>query len=326
MMVVTGATGHIGNVLIRRLLEKDEEVKAFILPSEDLTPIKGLEVEIIKGDVRNIDSLVNAFQGAETVYHLAGVISIMPDKDGLLYQVNVEGTRNVVNACLKTGVKRLVYTSSVHALREPPKGITIDENCGFEPQYSRGGYDETKALASLEVLKGVENGLEAVIICPSGIIGPHDYNISQMGTLFLNYMNGGMKAYLDGAYDFVDVRDVAEGLILASEHGKNGEIYILSGERIEVPELMKYLEKITGVKAPSFKAPHWLLKVFSKFTPVYYKFIKDKPLFTGYSIEVLNSNCDISSKKARNELGYSPRPIKESIKDSIDWFKENGYV
>lgn len=325
-MVVTGATGHIGNVLIRRLLEKDEEVKAFILPSEDLTPIKGLEVEIIKGDVRNIDSLVNAFQGAETVYHLAGVISIMPDKDGLLYQVNVEGTRNVVNACLKTGVKRLVYTSSVHALREPPKGITIDENCGFEPQYSRGGYDETKALASLEVLKGVENGLEAVIICPSGIIGPHDYNISQMGTLFLNYMNGGMKAYLDGAYDFVDVRDVAEGLILASEHGKNGEIYILSGERIEVPELMKYLEKITGVKAPSFKAPHWLLKVFSKFTPVYYKFIKDKPLFTGYSIEVLNSNCDISSKKARNELGYSPRPIKESIKDSIDWFKENGYV
>lgn len=326
MMVVTGATGHIGNVLIRRLLEKDEEVKAFILPSEDLTPIKGLEVEIIKGDVRNIDSLVNAFQGAETVYHLAGIISIMPDKDGLLYQVNVEGTRNVVNACLKTGVKRLVYTSSVHALREPPKGITIDENCGFEPQYSRGGYDETKALASLEVLKGVENGLEAVIICPSGIIGPHDYNISQMGTLFLNYMNGGMKAYLDGAYDFVDVRDVAEGLILASEHGKNGEIYILSGERIEVPELMKYLEKITGVKAPSFKAPHWLLKVFSKFTPVYYKFIKDKPLFTGYSIEVLNSNCDISSKKARNELGYSPRPIKESIKDSIDWFKENGYV
>lgn len=325
-MVVTGATGHIGNVLIRRLLEKDEEVKAFILPSEDLTPIKGLEVEIIKGDVRNIDSLVNAFQGAETVYHLAGIISIMPDKDGLLYQVNVEGTRNVVNACLKTGVKRLVYTSSVHALREPPKGITIDENCGFEPQYSRGGYDETKALASLEVLKGVENGLEAVIICPSGIIGPHDYNISQMGTLFLNYMNGGMKAYLDGAYDFVDVRDVAEGLILASEHGKNGEIYILSGERIEVPELMKYLEKITGVKAPSFKAPHWLLKVFSKFTPVYYKFIKDKPLFTGYSIEVLNSNCDISSKKARNELGYSPRPIKESIKDSIDWFKENGYV
>lgn len=326
MMVVTGATGHIGNVLIRRLLEKGEEVKVFILPSEDLTPIKGLEVEIIKGDVRNIDSLVNAFQGAETVYHLAGIISIMPDKDGLLYQVNVEGTRNVVNACLKTGVKRLVYTSSVHALREPPKGITIDENCGFEPQYSRGGYDETKALASLEVLKGVENGLEAVIICPSGIIGPHDYNISQMGTLFLNYMNGGMKAYLDGAYDFVDVRDVAEGLILASEHGKNGEIYILSGERIEVPELMKYLEKITGVKAPSFKAPHWLLKVFSKFTPVYYKFIKDKPLFTGYSIEVLNSNCDISSKKARNELGYSPRPIKESIKDSIDWFKENGYV
>lgn len=326
MIVVTGATGHVGNVLIRKLLKNEDEIKAFVLPSEDLKPIKGLNVEIAEGDVRDIDSLVSAFKGAEIVYHLAGIISIMPDKDGFLYQVNVEGTRNVVNACLKTGVKRLIYTSSVHALKEPPKGVIIDENCGFDPQYSRGGYDETKAAASLEVLKGMNKGLEVVIICPSGIIGPCDYNISQMGTLFINYINRGMKAYLDGAYDFVDVRDVAEGIILASKHGESGEIYILSGEKIEVPELMDYLEKITGVKAPSFKAPLWLLKIFSKFTPIYYKFIEDKPLFTGYSIEVLNSNCDISSKKAQNELGFSPRPIKESIKDSIEWFKENGYV
>ncbi|MBI5680334.1 MAG: SDR family oxidoreductase [Methanobacterium sp.] len=326
MIVVTGATGHVGNVLVRKLVENEEEIRAFILQSEDLKPIEGLDIEIVEGDVRDIDSLVNAFQGAEIVYHLAGIISIMPDKDGFLYQVNVEGTRNVVNACLKTGVKRLIYISSVHALKEPPKGIIIDENCGFDPQYSRGGYDETKATASLEVLKGIDRGLEAVIICPSGIIGPYDYNISQMGTLFINYINGDIKAYLDGAYDFVDVRDVAEGIILASKHGKSGETYILSGEKIEVPELMNYLEKITGVKAPSFKAPLWLLKIFSKFTPIYYKFIKDKPLFTGYSIEVLNSNCDISSKKAQNELGFSSRPITESIKDSIEWFKENKYV
>ena len=296
MIVVTGATGHVGNVLIRKLLENEDEVRAFTLHSEDLKPIKGLDVEIVQGDVRDFNSLVSAFNGAETVYHLAGIISIMPDKDGLLYQVNVEGTRNVVNACLKTGVGRLTYTSSVHALKEPPKGVIIDENCGFEPQYSRGGYDETKALASLEVLKGVQKGLEAVIVCPSGIIGPHDYNISQMGTLFLNYVNGGMKAYLDGAYDFVDVRDVAEGLILANNHGKSGEIYILSGERIEVHDLMLYLEKITGVKAPSFEAPLWLLKAFCKFTPLYYRFAKNKPLFTGYSIEVLNNNNDISFK------------------------------
>lgn len=326
MIVVTGGTGHIGNVLVRRLIEQGKEVKIFTLPSESLKSVKGLDVEIVKGDVRDIDSLISAFEGAEVVYHLAGIISILPDKNGLLYDVNVNGTRNVVNACIKTGVKRLIYTSSVHALKEPPKGTIIDENCKFEPQHSRGGYDETKALASLEVLKGIKKGLEAVIVCPSGIIGPYDYHISQMGTLFIYYMNGSMKAYLDGAYDFVDVRDVAEGLILACEHGKSGETYILSGERIKVPELMKYLEKITGVKAPSFKAPFWLLKVSCKLTPLYYRFTKDKPLFTSYSIEVLNSNSEISYNKARNELGFSPRPVKESIKDSVEWFKENNYV
>lgn len=326
MIVVTGATGHVGNVLVRKLLENEEKIRVFVLPNEDLKPLEGLNVEILEGDVRDIDSLIDAFTGTKIVYHLAGIVSILPDTDGFLYQVNVLGTRNVVNACLKTGVKRLIYTSSIHALKEPPKGTQIDETCPFEPEYSRGGYDQSKAMASLEVLKGVDKGLDAVLICPSGIIGPYDYKISQMGRLFVDFMKGNQKTYIDGAYDFVDVRDVAKGLINASKYGKPGESYILAGEKITVPELMSYLEKITGMKAPKFKMPLWFVKGVSKLSPLYYKLTKNKPLFTSYSIEVLNSNCDIRSEKAKRELRFLPRPIKESIKDSIKWFKENNYI
>lgn len=322
MIVVTGATGHIGNVLVRKLLENGEQIRAIVPPFEDNIPIEGLNIEIVRCDVRDAESLNEAFEEAEIVYHLAGIVTIMPGND-LLYQVNVEGTMNTIEACLKNNVKRLVYVSSVHALKEPPHGTIIDETCIYDPEYARGGYDESKTLASLEVLKGIAKGLDAVLLCPSGVIGPYDYKISQMGQLIINFMKGDLKACVDGAYDFVDVRDVADGLILACKNGKSGESYILSGEQISVEELMLELEKLTGVKAPSIKVPSWLVKIASSIFPSYYKLTGKEPLFTSYSIDVINSNSKISSDKARNELGYSPRPIKESIKDSVEWFKEN---
>jgi len=229
----------------------------------------------------------------------------------------------VVEACLRSDVDLLIYTSSVHALMEPPHVTRIDENCHYQPEYSRGGYDRTKALASLEVLEGVKKGLDGVIVCPSGIIGPCDYNVSQMGQLILNYMKGDLKAYIDGAYDFVDVRDVANGLILACKRGKAGESYILSGEKITVLELMDVLEEITRVKRPWLKFPHWMAVAAGKLAPLYYRNRKSKPLFTSYSAEVLVSNCDISNLKARKDLGYNPRPIKDSLEDSVEWFRKN---
>jgi len=323
MILVTGATGHIGNVLVRELVSEGMEVRVLTLPGDDLRPLAGLNVENVEGDITDFNSILPVFEGVDVVFHLAGMISIMPGQDELLYQVNVEGTRNVVEACLENDVKRLIYTSSVHALREPPHGTEIDESCHFHPEQSREGYDQTKALASLEVLQGVKRSLDAVIVCPSGIIGPYDYNISQMGQMILNYMNGNMKVYIDGAYDFVDVRDVARGLILASRKGKIGEIYILSGEKITVKELMALLEEITGVGQPWLKIPQWLVNVAGKITPYYYRNRETRPLFTSYSADVLVSNCDINNNKARRELGYDPRPLKDSIRDSVEWFRNN---
>lgn len=323
MILVTGGTGHIGNVLVRKLISHGQEVRVITLPGDDLTPISGLNLDTVEGDITDFESLQSAFDDVDIVFHLAGIISIMPGLDELLYRVNVKGTCNIVESCLKNGVKRLIYTSSVHALSEPPHGTQIDESCSFEPESSRGSYDRTKAQASLEVLEGVKKGLDAVIVCPSGIIGPYDYKISQMGQLFLNYMNGDMKAYTEGAYDFVDVRDVAQGLILTCRKGRTGESYILSGEKITVNELMDTLEELTGVRRPWLKIPHWLAHAAGKIAPLYYRNRKTKSLFTSYSTEVLVSNCNMNNNKAKEELGYVPRPIKESIRDSVEWFKEN---
>ena len=323
MIVVTGATGHIGNVLLRELLSRGKNIRAVIPPFEDSACLDRLKVEMVEGDVRKIDSLIQAFKGSDVVYHLAGVISILPGKSELLHEVNVDGTRNVVEACLKTGVRRLVYTSSIHALREPPHGTVIDETCPYDADNVLGDYAKSKARATLEVLKGVGRGLDAVIVCPTGVIGPYDYRISEMGQLIVNFIKGDLNAYVDGAYDFVDVRDVATGLILACEKGRTGESYMLSGEQITVHDLMLMLEEITGVKAPSFKIPVWLARTVGKLAPLYYRLTKTKPLFTAYSVDVLASNSLISSKKARCELGYSTRSIRESVVDAVSWFREN---
>jgi len=326
MVVVTGATGHIGNVLVRELLSRGENVRTPIPPYEDTKPLEGLRVEMVEGDVVNIDSLMQAFKGSDVVYHLAGVISILPGKKELLHQVNVVGTRNVAEACLKTDVRRLVYTSSIHAVREPPHGTVIDETCPYDPENVLGDYAKCKAQATLEVLKGVERGLDAVIVCPTGVIGPYDYKPSEMGQLLIDSVSKKLKAYIDGAYDFVDVRDVAIGLILACEKGHSGESYILSGEQITVRDLLLMVEEITGVKAPSFKIPVWLARTVGTLATIYYCLTRTKPLFTTYSVDVLASNSLISSEKARRELGFSPRPLREAVADAIQWFRQNGRI
>ncbi|MFA5064091.1 MAG: SDR family oxidoreductase [Dehalococcoidia bacterium] len=321
-IVVTGATGHIGNVLVRELLAQGHSVRALVPPFENDLPIRGLDVDIIAADVCDAASLVAAFRGADAVFHLAGIIAITPGKEKLLQRVNVGGTRNVVNACLESGVGRLVYTSSIHAIQEPPEGIVINETFPVDPDNVLGPYARSKAMGTLEVRKGIEHGLNAVIVHPTGVIGPFDFRISEMGQLVLDFIRGKLRAYLDGAYDFADVRDVAHGLTLACSKGRRGESYILSGERVSIKRIMELLEETSGVKAPDFKVPAWLARTVGKLAPIYYRIARSKPLFTDYSVDVLRSNSVVTSEKARMELGYKPRSIHESICDSVAWFRQ----
>lgn len=322
MVVVTGATGHLGNTLVRELLKKGKEVRV-LLHSEYTEPLDGLEVEKVTGDVRDFNSLVKAFKGSDIVFHIAGAISLLRGHRELLYQVNVVGTQNVVNACLKLGIKRLVYTGTIHALLEPPLGVVIDETLPFDQFLNIGWYGRTKARACFEVLKGVKQGLNSVIVLPTGFVGPYDFKPSRMGQFFIDFIKKKTIAYIDGAYDFVGIRDVAAGHILACEKGVVGESYILSGERITVKDLLVILEEVTGEKAPRLKIPISLARISTLFHPLYYN-IKNKELrFSAYTLRTLVSNSFISYKKARSELSYSPRPIKQSIEDAIQWFRDN---
>lgn len=326
MKVVTGATGHLGNVLVRELLARQEQVRAIVLPTDQASSLADLQIEKVLADVRDLEGLRKAFQGADTVFHLAGIVSVMPGQQELLRQVNVKGTSNVVEACLLSGVRRLVYTSSVHALVEPPHGTALDETFEFDPERVYGDYGKTKAQASLNVLAGTRQGLDAVIACPSGIIGPYDYEPSIVGRLLLNAARGKLRGYVRGGYDFVDVRDVASGLIDLSEKGLKGDTYILSGEFISIKKVTEVVNTLTGKYAFCPQIPFPLALFASRIAERLQLLGASGAHFTQQSLYVLRSNGLISHAKATRELGYSPRSIRQSIKNSLEWFRSAGML
>jgi dihydroflavonol-4-reductase len=323
MILVTGATGHIGNVLIRSLIDQGNKVRALIWRGEDTSSIQDMDIEKVEGDVLDPASLCSAFQGVDTVYHLAGIISIMPGHNPFVWKVNVEGTRNVLAEARRAHVRRLVYTSSIHAIKRAPHGVEMDETLGFDQNNPYGEYDRSKAAASLEVQKAADADLDTVIVCPTGVIGPYDFRGSEMGEVIRGAAEARPMFYVEGAYDFVDVRDVADGLIAAAEYGRRGESYILGGNKISVRYILETVREVTGKAFASFKIPFSLAEFAAKFTPWYYLNSKAKPRFTPYSLEVLQSNANISHAKAMKELGYKPRPLLVTIADTVRWVFEN---
>ena len=321
MWLVTGATGHVGNVLVRKLLERGEQVRALILPGESRESIHGLNVEAAEGDVLNLDSVFESMQGIKGIFHLAGVISIMPGPNAFVRKVNVDGTKNILRAAQEMNISKLVYTSSIHAIQRVEDGV-IDESVPYDMKNPYGAYDRSKAEATLEVLNAAQTGLEAVVTCPTGVIGPYDFRGSMMGAVIHDAATAKPALYVDGAYDFVDVRDVADGLISAAENGKRGESYILSGQKISIRYLLETVREITGTHFFQMKIPFDLARFAAMFTPMYYRFANATPRFTPYSLEVLQSNSNISHAKATRELGYSPRTLYESIKDTVKWMLE----
>ena len=321
MWLVTGATGNVGNVLVRKLLRQGEKVRALILPGESHESISGLDVEAFEGDILNTDSVFESLHGIKGIFHLAGIISIMPGPNPFVRRVNVDGTKNILYAAMEKGIKKLVYTSSIHAIQRVEKGV-IDESVPYDMNNPYGAYDRSKAEATLEVLNAAHSGLEAVVTCPTGVIGPYDFRGSMMGAVIHDAATAKPTLYVDGAYDFVDVRDVADGLIAAAQNGKRGESYILSGQKISVRYLLETVREITGRNFFQMKIPFDFAKFAALFTPLYYKLANATPRFTPYSLEVLQSNSNISHAKATRELNYKPRPLYESIHDAVKWFLE----
>ncbi len=323
MNLVTGAAGHIGNVLIRELTESGNKVRGLVLPGENVRSLDGLDLEIFEGNILDKPAMLRAMEGVDTVYHLASLVSITKDKIDLMRLVNIKGTQNVLEAAREAGVKKFIYTSSIHALERPAHGIVIDETLKFDSKNPAGPYDQTKAEASILAQKAAAEGLDVTIVCPTGVIGPFDFSRSEMGEMILSWMKKTPSLSLDATFDFVDIRDVAKGHILAAEKGRKGETYLLSGVDIKISHLRALVQQAMGIKTRAVIFPFWFAKAIAPTAEIWYKITRTRPRLTSYAIETLMSNSDISCAKAYQELGFVARPIEETVRDTVLWWKDN---
>lgn len=320
-VVVTGAAGHLGANLVRALLARGDVVRALVHRRAEALAGLGPGLELVRGSVCDAASLASAFAGAELVYHLAGVISIDGDRDGLVEAVNVAGTAKVARACREQGA-RLVHVSSVHAFDMAPLDQVLSED---RPQVAdspaHSAYDRSKARGELAVRRELDAGLDAVILNPTGILGPHDFGPSRLGRLVGDLACGRLPALLDGGFDFVDARDVVEGLLAAAARGRRGHNYVLGNRWCGLRELAELVHAAGGARPPRLVVPTGLAELGVPFARGWSRLGGTEPLFTSESLAVLVSNRSISSAKARAELGYGPRPLAETIADTLAWLR-----
>lgn len=328
LYIVTGASGHLGNVVARMLIERGERVWLFLLTGEKPV-VEGAE-RIYYGDVTDKETLLPLFLDAVgekvILIHCAGIVSIKTRFTRRLYDVNVLGTKNVVDFCLEHKVEKLLYVSSVHAIPDNVHGETIVETAAFDHRKVEGHYAKSKAMATRYVLQTGRKGLPVNVVHPSGIIGPYDFGRSHTTTLIEDFLNGRLRALMAGGYDFVDVRDVAEGIISCAEKGRPGACYLLTSRYYSLGELFEMLGEIAGRGKHLKTLPLWFVSFTAPMAELYYKILKQPPLFTRYSIFTLGTNNRYSHDKAKKDLGYEPREMKETLQDTCRWLQESGRV
>lgn len=320
--LVTGATGFLGRVVAEELVRRKAQVHALVLHDDPYTDLLPKEVRTVIGDVCDKSSLSDFFADADSrtcVIHCAGIVSVASRPGPRLYQVNVGGTWKVLRQCMEHDVGKMVYVSSVHAIPEKPKGCIISEDCEFSPGLVDGDYAKSKAAATELVFDAAERGLNASIVFPSGIIGPGDLQGGSFTSMAKSFLSGKLPFAVRGGYDFVDVRDVARGILACSESGEPGKGYILSGCYVTIRRMLQLVGKAAKLKYRPLCLPLGLARLAA---PYYERrsLRERKPLFfTPYSVSVLASNGQFSHAAASERFAYQPRPIEETLGDMTAW-------
>ena len=320
--LVTGATGFLGRAVVEELVRRGAQVYALVLPEDPFMALLPKEVRTVTGDVCNKEALAEFFADADSrtcVIHCAGIVSVASRPGSRLYQVNVGGTERLVRQCTEHGVGRLIHVSSVHALPEKPKGCVITEDCEISPGLVDGDYAKSKAAATELVLEAARNGLRANVVFPSGIIGPGDVQGGSFTSMARSFLAGRLPFAVRGGYDFVDVRDVAKGILACSESGEYGKGYILSGSYVTIRSMLQGIRRAAKLRYRSVCLP---LRLAQLAAPYYEKrCLKErKPLFfTPYSVAVLASNGHFSHAAATECFAYRPRPMEETLRDMTDF-------
>jgi dihydroflavonol-4-reductase len=320
--IVTGSTGYIGFVLVNELIKKGyTPIKILIRSKKSLDRFSGLDINYAIGDINDVEFLRREISPGAVVFHLAGVIDIATLKSKEIYKTNVDACINLIDVCIEKNIEKFIYTSSVSAIIPAKANMLMSEPIYFDPKKVVGHYAKTKAIATKYILDKSRNGkINAVVTYPSAVIGPYDYNISSLGQVVIDYLNHKLTAYTKGKYNFVDVRDVALGLIRAYEVGRSGEDYLLTGDSLSLFEMFKILNKILNRDKMPIKLPLWFIKLVVPLAEMHYLIRGKVPVFSSTSIKILNQNCNFDNSKAKNELRFLPRSVEESFKDMIEWF------
>jgi len=323
--LVTGASGFVGSAVARALVARGLTVRVLMRPSANRLNIAQLHCEAVAGDMRDADSMLAAMKGARYLFHVAADYRLWARDPGEIERNNFAGARATMGAALKAGVERVVYTSSVAALK--PGAAPVDETSRHTPQSVIGAYKRSKLVAEREVERLVrEEGLPCVIVAPSTPIGPRDIKPTPTGRVIVEAASGRMPAFVDTGLSLVHVDDVAQGRLLALDKGRIGENYILGGTDVALETILGDIAFLSGRRAPSLKIPRaplfplaWAAEAFARVTG-------KEPFLTADALRMSRYRMFFSSEKAKRELGYTARPYKEGLKDALIWFRDNGYL
>ena len=323
---VTGATGFIGASIVRELLRDGREVRVLVRPNSILSNLKGLDVELWKGDLLDTAGLRSGLKGCDVLYHAAADYRLWTRNSEEMYHTNVGGTAAVLEAAIENNISRVVYTSSVGTLGNPGDGTPGNEDTKVSLADMVGPYKKSKFLAEREAEKFVARGLPLVIVNPSTPVGPWDIKPTPTGKIIVDFLKRKMPAYLDTGLNLIDVEDCARGHILAEQKGCTGRKYILGNANISLRDIFMMLQEITGIQAPKVRLPYapvlvaaWLNEGLSKVTG-------REPLIPLAGVRMAAHHMYFDSGRAVSELGLSQTPVKEALERAVEWFRKNGYV
>ncbi|MEK9628618.1 MAG: hopanoid-associated sugar epimerase [Nitrospinota bacterium] len=322
--LVTGATGFLGSAIARELLRDGRKIKLLVRKQADLSNIDGLDAEVITGDLRDRESLKSALQGCSSLYHAAAYYSLWDRDKKLIYDINVQGTRNILEAAMELGLDRVVYTSTVGCIGLSDDRTPTNEKTPMDPETLSNDYKISKYQAEKIALEMFGRGLPVVIVNPSTPIGPRDIKPTPTGKIVLDFLNGKMPAYLDTGLNLIDVADCARGHILAEEKGQPGNRYILGNKNMSLKEILLALEKITGIKAPTIKMPYWVAYMAGLACETFSNLITQKPPAVPLAgVKMAKYFMYFDSSKAIRELGLPQNPVENALSQSVKWFQEN---
>ncbi len=323
---VTGATGFIGASIVRELLKDGREVRALVRAGSDRSNLAGLDVELWEGDLRNRDGLLQGLKGCNSLFHAAADYRLWTRNPEDMYRINVDGTAAILDAALKNGLERVVYTSSVGTLGNPGDGRPGNEDTPVTLADMVGDYKKSKFLAEREADRFVAMGLPLVIVNPSTPVGPMDIKPTPTGKIIVDFLRRKMPAYLDTGLNIISVEDCARGHLLAEQKGNVGEKYILGNTNLTLCSIFGILEEITGLKAPGFRLPYTPILMAAYVNEALSSLTGREPLIPLAGVQMAAKFMFFDSSKAVSQLGLPQTPVKDALQRAVEWFRQNGFV